>query len=308
MGMSAVYGTPDDAESIATLHRAIELGIDFWDSSDAYGMGKNEELLSRALEGKRSKVFLATKFGNLMGRGPAGKVADGRPEFVIQSCEASLKRLKVDVIDLYYQHRVDPAVPIEDTVGAMKKLVEQGKVRYLGLSEAGVATIRKANSVHPIAALQSEYSLWTRDMEKKILPTCRSLGIAFVAYSPLGRGFLTGAIKGVESLSETDGRRRHPRFAADNIAKNSGLLGAIDAVARRLKVTTAQAALAWVLAQGQDIIPIPGTKRRTYLEADAAAADLSLSDADKAALAAAFPPGVTSGTRYPEAQLASLGI
>jgi aryl-alcohol dehydrogenase-like predicted oxidoreductase len=307
MGMSMAYGKPDDAESIATIHRAIEIGVTFLDTSDAYGQGKNEELLAKALKGKRDKVFLASKFGNLR-TANSDRTVDSRPEKVPEFCEASLKRLGVDVIDLYYQHRVDPSVPIEDTVGAMKRLVEQGKVRYLGLSEAGAATIRRAHKVHPITALQSEYSLWCRDLEADIIPTCRELGIGFVPYSPIGRGFLAGTIKKLDDLIESDRRREHPRFFADNLARNVQLLGPLEKVAQRLNATPAQVALAWVLAQGEDIVPIPGTKRRSYLEQNAAAVGLSLSADDLAVLDKGFPRGATAGTRYPAGQMKAVGI
>ena len=305
MGMSIAYGKLDDEESIATIHHCLDLGINFLDSADMYGAGKNEELVGRALKGKRDKYVLATKFGQRFDQGADRKV-DGRPEYVAKACEASLKRLGVDVIDLYYQHRIDPTVPIEETVGAMKRLIDQGKVRYLGLSEAASATIRRANAVHPIVALQTEYSLWTRDVEGDILNTCRELGISFVAYSPLGRGFLTGAIKNLDSLIPGDRRRDHPRFSADNLARNAQLLGPLESIAQRLKVTPAQVALAWVMAQGEDIIPIPGTKRRKWLDVNAATADLKLSKEDVAALSQAFPRGVTAGTRYPEVQMPQL--
>ena len=304
MGMTPIYGMPDDSEVTATIHRAIELGMNFLDTSDAYANGKNEEVVGRALKGKRDKVVLATKFGQKPWDND--RKIDSRPEYVAQACEASLKRLGVEVIDLYYQHRVDPQVPIEDTAGAMKRLVEQGKVRYLGLSEAAPATIRRAAKVAPFVALQSEYSLWTRDMEGEVLSTCRELGMAFVAYSPLGRGFLSGAIKDLGVLAENDRRREHPRFSADNLARNLNLLGPLEQIAQRLKVQPAQVALAWLLAQGEDIVPIPGTKRRKYLEMNAGAADVQLSRDDIAALSNAFPPGVTAGTRYPEAQLKAL--
>ena len=305
MGMSIAYGKLDDEESIATIHHCLDLGINFLDSADMYGAGKNEELVGRALKGKRDKYVLATKFGQRFDQGADRKV-DGRPEYVAKACEASLKRLGVDVIDLYYQHRIDPTVPIEETVGAMKRLIDQGKVRYLGLSEAASATIRRANAVHPIVALQTEYSLWTRDVEGDILNTCRELGISFVAYSPLGRGFLTGAIKNLDSLIPGDRRRDHPRFSADNLARNAQLLGPLESIAQRLKVTPAQVALAWVMAQGEDIIPIPGTKRRKWLDVNAVTADLKLSKEDVAALSQAFPRGVTAGTRYPEVQMPQL--
>ncbi len=304
MGMTPIYGMPDDSEVTATIHRAIELGMNFLDTSDAYANGKNEEVVGRALKGKRDKVVLATKFGQKPWDND--RKIDSRPEYVAQACEASLKRLGVEVIDLYYQHRVDPQVPIEDTAGAMKRLVEQGKVRYLGLSEAAPATIRRAAKVAPFVALQSEYSLWTRDMEGEVLSTCRELGMAFVAYSPLGRGFLSGAIKDLGVLAENDRRREHPRFSADNLARNLNLLGPLEQIAQRLKVQPAQVALAWLLAQGEDVVPIPGTKRRKYLEMNAGAADVQLSRDDIAALSNAFPPGVTAGTRYPEAQLKAL--
>lgn len=306
MGMSITYGERDDDESILTVHRALELGCTFLDTSDAYGSGRNEELLCKALEDRRDQAILATKFGNIR-IGNERKII-GTPEYVVEACEKSLQRLGTDHIDLYYQHRVDPNVPIEDTVGAMAKLVEQGKVRYLGLSEAGPDTIRRAHATHPIAALQTEYSLWSRDVEAEILPTCRELGIGFVPYAPMGRGFLTGTIKTTDDLIESDGRRRHPRFQDENLAKNVALVAKIEEIAGRLGATSAQVAIAWVLAQGDDVVPIPGTKRRSYLEENLAAADLTLSHDDLATLAETFAPGATAGTRYPEKQLASLGI
>jgi aryl-alcohol dehydrogenase-like predicted oxidoreductase len=307
MGMSIAYGTFDDNESIATIHRAIELGVSFLDTSDMYGNGRNEELIAKALRGRRDKVFLATKFGNLRTAG-SDRTVDGRPDMVPKYCEGSLKRLGVEAIDLYYQHRVDPSVPIEETVGAMKRLVEQGKVRHLGLSEAAPQTIRRAHKVHPIAALQSEYSLWTRDLETDVLPTCRELGIAFVAYAPLGRGFLSATIRDQSALVAQDRRREHPRFAPENLAKNAKLLGPLETAAKRLGATPAQVALAWVLAQGRDIVPIPGTKRRSYLEMNAAAVDLHLSPDELVLLDRAFPRGVTAGTRYPEGGMKAIGL
>ena len=310
MGMTGIYGEPDETESIATIHRAIDLGVNLIVTSDAYGAGANEELVGRALKSKRNRVLLATKFGNLGLSGfklPEGLSA-GHPLYVPQACEASLKRLGVDVIDVYGLHRVDPKVPIEDTVGAMKKLVDQGKVRYLALSEAGAQTLRRAHKVHPLVALETEYSLWSRDVEKDILPACRELGIAFMAYSPLGRGFLTATIKTLDALQPKDRRRDHPRFNPDNLKRNVELLQPLEAIAVAHKVKPAQVALAWVLAQGREVVPIPGTKRRTYLEQNAAAAGIALSAAEIARLAKAFPPGVAAGTRYPEKQLAGLGI
>lgn len=310
MGMTGIYGEPNEAESIATIHRSIELGVNLIVTSDAYGAGTNEELVARAIKGKRNRVLLATKFGNLGLSGfklPEGLSA-GHPGYVPQACEASLKRLGVDMIDIYGLHRVDPKVPIEDTVGAMKKLVDQGKVRYLALSEAGAETLRRAHKVHPLVALETEYSLWSRDVEKDILPTCRELGIALMAYSPLGRGFLTATIKTLDALQAKDRRRDHPRFNPENLRRNVGLLQPLESIAAAHRVKPAQIALAWVLAQGQDIVPIPGTKRRAYLEQNAAAAGIALSTAEIAQLAKAFPPGIASGTRYPEKQLAGLGI
>ncbi len=300
MGMSEFYGPGDDDASIAVIHRALDLGCNFLDTADVYGRGHNEELVGRALRGRRREAVLATKFGNVRGADGSFQGVNGRPEYVVQACDASLKRLGVDVIDLYYQHRVDPQVPIEETVGAMTRLVEAGKVRYLGLSEAAPATLRRAQRVHPIAALQTEYSLWTRDAEAEILPTCRELGVAFVAYSPLGRGFLSGAIRNLEALAPDDWRRNNPRFQGENLRRNLRLLDAIEVIARRLGRTPAQVALAWVLAQGDDIFPIPGTKRLPYLEQNLAALEIRLEPGDLAALAEAIPPGAASGERYPE--------
>jgi aryl-alcohol dehydrogenase-like predicted oxidoreductase len=307
MGMSMSYGVRDDAESIATIHRALEIGVTFLDTSDAYGNGVNEELLARALAGQRGRAVLATKFGNLR-RSADGRKVDGRPEYVKAACDASLARLNTDVIDLYYQHRVDPQVPIEDTVGAMADLVTAGKVRYLGLSEAGPDTIRRAHATHPISALQTEYSLWTRDVENEILPLCRELGIGFVPYSPLGRGYLSATIREPAALIEGDRRHDHPRFHAENMTRNAALLDTLEQVAAKLDASCAQIALAWLLARSEDIVPIPGTKRREYLESNAAALDINLDARAQQALEAAFTPGVTAGTRYPEAQLPSLGI
>lgn len=310
MGMTGIYGEPDDMESIATIHRAIDLGINLIVTSDAYGSGSNEELIARALKGKRQEVLLATKFGNLGMGGfklPEG-LSPGHPDYVAQACDASLRRLSMDVIDVYGLHRVDPKVPIEETVGAMKRLVERGKVRFLALSEAGPQTIRRAHKVHAISALETEYSLWSRDAENDALPTCRELGIGYMAYSPLGRGFLTATIKTIDALQPKDRRRDHPRFSPDNMKRNVNLLAAIEDIAAGHKATPAQVALAWVLAQGEDIVPIPGTKHRSYLEQNAAAAGISLTAAEIAQLAQAFPVGMTAGTRYPEKQMGALGI
>ena len=307
MGMSPMYGQPDENESIATIHRAIELGIDFLDTSDVYGNGHNVELVGRAISGRRDRVTLATKFGNI--RLPDGTSdVNGRPEYVAAACAASLKRLGVDHVDLYYQHRVDPNVPIEETVGAMALLVKQGKARYLGLSEAAPATIRRARAVHPIAALQTEYSLWTRDAETQILPTCRELGIGYVAYAPLGRGFLGGKIRDLGKLSASDHRHRMPRYQPENLARNLKLLQTLDELALKKDCTPAQIAIAWVLAQGIDIVPIPGTKRVSYLEENAKAAEISLSTEELGRLSHTFPPGVAAGDRYPPAMLKRVGI
>ena len=307
MGMSPMYGEPDEAESIATLHRAIEIGMDFLDTSDMYGNGHNEELVGRAIADRRDRAILATKFGNI--RHPDGTSdVNGGPEYVAAACEASLKRLGVDYVDLYYQHRVDPSVPIEETVGAMAILVKQGKARYLGLSEAAPATIRRAHAVHPIAVLQTEYSLWTREAETQILPTCRELGIGYVAYAPLGRGFLGGKIRELTALSDSDHRRRMPRYQAENLARNLKLLDTLDQLALVKGCTPAQIALAWVLAQGIDIVPIPGTKRVSYLEENAKAAEISLTTEELGRLTHAFPPGVAAGDRYPPAMLKRVGL
>ena len=309
MGMSISYGEPNDDESITTIHRAVDLGCNLIVTSDAYGSGVNEELIARAIKGRRDKVLLATKFGNLaLGGGNTSGLTGGHPDYVVQACDKSLKRLGVELIDIYGLHRVDPTVPIEDTVGAMKKLVEQGKVRHLALSEAGPQTIRRAHKVHPIVAVETEYSLWSRDVEQDVLPACRELGIGFMAYAPLGRGFLTATMKTLDALLPKDRRRDHPRFNPDNIKHNAQLLAPIEKIAANRQCTPAQVALAWVLAQGDDIVPIPGTKRRQYLEQNVAALDVKLSKEDMAVLAHAFPPGVTAGTRYPEKQMKALGI
>jgi aryl-alcohol dehydrogenase-like predicted oxidoreductase len=300
MGMSEFYGTADEGEAIATIHRALELGITFLDTADMYGWGANERLVGKAIADRRDQVVLATKFGNV--RGPNGEFLgiDGSAGYVRSACEASLERLGVETIDLYYQHRVDLETPIEETVGAMAELVQEGKVRYLGLSEAGPDTIRRAHAVHPISALQSEYSLWSRDPESEVLPAVRELGIGFVAYSPLGRGFLTGKIRSVDDLDETDFRRRGPRFQDENLRRNLALVEEVEKLAAEKGVTPSQLALAWVLSRGDDIVPIPGTKRRSYLEENAAAADIELTGEELARLEQAFPVGAAAGDRYPD--------
>jgi aryl-alcohol dehydrogenase-like predicted oxidoreductase len=303
MGMSEFYGTADEGEAIATIHRAIELGVTFLDTADMYGPFTNERLVGRAIADRRDKVVLATKFGNERNEDGSWIGINGRPEYVHKACDASLERLGVDYIDLYYQHRVDLNTPIEETVGAMKELVEAGKVRHLGLSEAGPATIRRANAVHPITALQTEYSLWSRDPEDDILPTVRELGIGFVAYSPLGRGFLTGRFQKFEDLPPDDFRRNHPRFQGDNFGKNLELVRKIEELAAEQRCTPAQLALAWVHAQGKDIVPIPGTKRRRYLEENVAALAVRLEAADLRRLDAVLPRGIAAGPRYPEAAM-----
>jgi aryl-alcohol dehydrogenase-like predicted oxidoreductase len=307
MGMSVLYGERDEAGSIATVHHALDRGLTFIDTADMYGAGHNEELLGEALKDRRQEAVLATKFGNL--RLPDGSTdVCGRPDYVIEACEKSLARLKTDVIDLYYVHRIDPEVPIEDTVGAMARLMEQGKIRHIGLSEAAPETIRRAHATHKITALQTEYSLWSREVEDEILPTCRELGIGFVPYSPLGRGFLSGTIPSRDSLIESDRRLAHPRFAEENIEQNKRLVEALGAVAAEAGASPAQIAIAWLLAQGEDIVPIPGTKKIKWLDENIAATELVLTAGQLQALEEAFPPGVTAGDRYPPGGMKRVGL
>ncbi len=307
MSMTPIYGQPDPSEAIATIQRAVDLGVDLIDTSDVYGGGKNEELVGRAIKGRRDKVVLATKFGNL--QTPDGKQSVcGRPEYVIEACEKSLKRLGEDVIDLYYIHRVDTEVPVEDTVGAMVELKRQGKIRHLGISEASPSTLRRAHKAHAMAALQTEYSLWTRDAEDGLFDVCQELGIGYVAYSPLGRGFLTGTISGTNDLAEKDRRRAHPRFQAGNLSRNVALLPTIKALAARENCTPAQLALVWVLSRRPFVVALPGTSHRKWLEQNVKAAEITVSPATLAALDKAFPKGAAAGARYPEPQLKRIGV
>ena len=308
MSMSGTYGKSDDQECIGVIHRALDLGINHLDSSDMYGWGQNEELLGRAIKGKRDRVLVATKFGQVRSPDGKGNLVDGRPAYVAEACDASLKRLGVDVIDLYYQHRVDPKVPIEDTVGGMSRLVERGKVRFLGLSEAAPETVRRAQAVHPISAVQSEYSLLYRQPAEETIAACRELGISFIAYSPLGRGLLSARIKQAGDMPEDDRRRQHPRFQDGNLEHNLGLVRRIEEIAREKGATPSQLALAWLLAQGEDILPIPGTKRRSYLEENVEALSISLTKDDLARINEAMPPGAAAGSRYPEAQMKGVNI
>jgi aryl-alcohol dehydrogenase-like predicted oxidoreductase len=304
MGMSAWYGPTDEEESIATIHRALELGVDFLDTADVYGEGANEELVGKAIAGRRDEYVIATKFGNRWFE-DGTRTIDGSPEYIRQAIDASLKRLGIDYVDLYYQHRVDADTPIEETVGALAELVAAGKVKHIGLSEAGAETIRRAHAVHPITALQSEWSLWTRDPEGEVIDTVRELGIGFVAYSPLGRGFLCGRFSSSEDLADDDFRRRHPRMSGENGERNRELADKVRDLAEEKGCTPAQLALAWVLARGEDVVPIPGTKRRAYLEQNAAATELELTDRELTELDEAFPPGVAAGQRY--ADMSSVG-
>jgi aryl-alcohol dehydrogenase-like predicted oxidoreductase len=308
MGMSEFYAGQDEAESLATMDRALELGVDFLDTADMYGVGRNEELVGRAIKGRRDRVVIATKFGSMRSASGGFLGVNGRPDYVRQACDASLKRLGVDVIDLYYQHRVDPKTPIEETVGAMAELVAAGKVRFLGLSEAAPETIRRAHAVHPIAALQTEYSLWSRDPEDEILPTVRQLGIGFVPYSPLGRGFLTGRYRSIDDFEPDDYRRNSPRFQGENFAMNLTLVGEIEAIARAKGCTPSQLALAWVLAQGPDVAPIPGTKRRKYLEENVGALHVQLTIDELERIDAILPAGAAAGDRYVATGMAAVNL